>query len=396
LAGRVRALAIALVQALGFAGLFRLGPVLLGCAALGALGVIRGGLMSLRARIEDVRTSFRGIVRSPTLMAAGGLGFVAWLRALATRDVSWDGIVYHLTYPAVWIRHGGFVAFDAPGIWDQYESFPKGAEALYALAMLPLSADDLTYFVHAPLWLGTGYALYATARRIGCDERLARVAAACAMTTPALATFLGPGNIEIPVAFAITAATSAATRTIVAREPSALTPCVLALSLGASLKVTSLAYLPLGVLVLLACMRTAPGRECLRYAAWGAALGLLVAAPWYLNNLVRCENPLYPAALPGVTQGPAAGTLANAWIVRESSVIAQRVAGDVVASLATAPWKVAYQGPGWLYLFTMLASTIMLVAVWPREKRGASETPRITVAAATCCFVAWALARTPK
>jgi hypothetical protein len=131
----------------------------------------------------------------------------------------------------------------------------------------------------------------------------------------------------------------------------------------------------------------------------------VVAAPWYVNNLMQCSNPLYPAALPGASEGPAAGTLANAWIVRESSVVAQRVFGDVLESLATAPWKAAYQGPGWLYLFAMLASTVAAVLLWFLAQRitpeassatspassGNANVSSMRIAAATFTALAWAL-----
>lgn len=353
--------AIALVQALGFAGAFRVGPVLLAALSCGALGALWTARVPRPSTLSsDLRHGLRVLLASPPLLAAALLGLFLTQRALALPELSWDGLTYHLTYPAFWVQHGGFGRFEAGGVWEQYESFPKGGEALFALAMLPLHSDYLVHAVNAPLWAGTGISVRASALRLGAGTRAADVSALLVLGCPALSAYVSPAYVEVPMTFAFCVALNAAARALVARDAGALAPMWLALGLAAAIKTTALAYVPLGVLVTLFAMRDLGARTCSRALALGLCFASAVAAPWYLHNALQCENPLYPASLPGVERGPAAGTLANVWAVRETSVLSQAALGDVLDHLAASPWKVRYPlGPGWLYL----ASSCLCIAL---------------------------------
>ena len=75
-------------------------------------------------------------------MAAVLLGAFLACRGLALPELSWDGWTYHLTYPAHWIQTGSFDRFEAGGVWEQYESFPKAGEAVVFLAVVPFQAGE--------------------------------------------------------------------------------------------------------------------------------------------------------------------------------------------------------------------------------------------------------------
>jgi hypothetical protein len=350
-------LAIALVQLAGFASAFHTLPITLAAVSCGGLALRHGVRAELSLLRADLRQGLCAVRRSPPLWAAGLLGMYLAIRGLQLPELSWDGLTYHLTYPALWLQTGGFARFEAGGVWEQYESFPKGGEALFALAMLPFHADHFVHWVNLPLWVGTGCALRCAALRMGVGRLAADSCAVLALGCPALSAYVTPAYVELPAAFGISAALAAALRLSAARQPAALLPLWLALGLGAAVKITGLAYLPLGLLATLLAMRALTPAACVRPAAQGVALAAFVAAPWYLHNLVQCDNPFYPAALPGATQGPAAGTLANVWAVTESSVLAQNALADVLEHLARPPWQVRYPlGPGWLYLAALPAS----------------------------------------
>jgi hypothetical protein len=373
--------AAALVEALGLVGWLRPWPLLAASAFAAGVSLACGARRDLAARVEDVRAGIRAVRRSIALKATCALGVALSVRALALREVSWDGLLYHLTYPAVWLQRGGFTAFEAPGVWEQYQSFPKGGETLFALAMLPFGSDGLVYFVQPPLWLATGVAVRATALGLGASRQTADFAVLCALACPGLAAYVAPANLEVLVAFVGCAAIAAASRALRARDPHALASLWLALCWGAAIKITSLAYLPLGVLVTLFCLRSQPLAACAKQSVRGLALGIAVMLPWYLDNLVRCGNPLYPAGLPWAQTGPAAGSLANAWALRESSVMAQHSLTQTIDALARAPWHVRYAGPGWLLLWVAPLSAVSAVLGALRAPRSARLRAALILAA---------------
>jgi hypothetical protein len=134
-----------------------------------------------------------------------------------------------------------------------------------------------------------------------------------------------------------------------------------ACGVGVAIKLTSLSWLPWPILCALFVARHEPG-PALRYGALGALAGGLCALPWYAHNVAICSNPIYPAALPGFSSGPGAGSLAAAWAMRESSVLAQASWGMVLDYLLIPPWHSRYPlGPGWLYPAVVVALPLLLL-----------------------------------
>jgi hypothetical protein len=462
------ALAVAIVQALGFAGVLRIEVAVgaaFGCGALGAWWSARSRLTDERPAVEaDLVRGLHAIRSSPALFAAALLGVFLAQRGLALPELSWDGLTYHLTYPSFWIQTRGFGRFEAGGVWEQYETFPKGGEALFALAMLPFHSDLLVHAVNVPFWAGIGIAVRAVALRLGAHARAADLSALLVLACPALSAYVTPAYVEVPMTFALCVALSAAARAllplrmhahvanassnpnpnpsrnlsykpslnpnaheperaheyapslrhpeghaheharpgqrhehahslspkITAHEVRALTPMWLGFGLAAAIKVTALAYLPLGLLATLFVMRAINARDCLRPCAIGLLLAAVVASPWYLHNIVQCSNPLYPAGLPGAQDGPAAGTIANVWAVRETSVLSQAALGDVLDHLSAAPWKVRYPlGPGWLFLGALTAAWILIAWILARARN-----PHTTLTPAHAALVLMVLALT--
>jgi 4-amino-4-deoxy-L-arabinose transferase-like glycosyltransferase len=395
------AIGVTLVQTLGFAGQLRVGVVVAAAVGCGALSSAMTRAARDRARLLalDLRAGVAAVKASLPLTAAAVLGGLLACRGLSLPELSWDGLTYHLTYPAFWLQTASFGRFEAGGVWEQYESFPKGGEALFFLAMLPFHADYFVHWVNLPLWIGIGIAVRAAASRVGCSTRAADVCAAIAIGCPALSAYVTPSYVEVPMTFALSVALAAALRALIARDAGALAPMWLALGLAISIKVTALAYLPIGLLVTLVAMDALTPRVCLRATAWGVLLASAVALPWYVHNVVQCDNPLYPAGLPGASDGPAAGTLKNVWAVRESSVLSQAAVTDVLDHLAKAPWRMRYPlGPGWLFLGALPASIVLSLYVLLRVRRASRSAGHMPAlggtARASALFAAFAFALT--
>jgi len=357
------AVLIVVVQSLGFGGALTPGRVALGCAVLGGAGWVLDR-RALAARSAALIGAGLSALRPP-----GPLWLVALLagwhvaRALTWPDLSWDALTYHLTYPAFWLQEGGFGRFEAGGIWDQYESFPKGGEALFFVALAPLGHDGVVGLVNLPLWLGTGAAIKGAAQRLGCSARAGDGCAALALLSPMLSAYVAPAYVEVPTAFAFAVALSAGARALRAADSAALVSLGLAVGLAAAVKSTGLALAPFALIAALGCARRGRLGACTRRAAIGLGLALLVAGPWYASNAWLCGNPLYPAPLPGASAGAAAGSLASAWAIAEGSVLRQGILGAVIEHLARPPWRVPYPlGPGWLYLLALPGCAVLGLA----------------------------------
>jgi 4-amino-4-deoxy-L-arabinose transferase-like glycosyltransferase len=366
------AVLIGVVLSLGFSGALSAGSVALGCALVGGTcGALDG--RALPTRLSALAAAGLDALRRPgPLWLVAGLAAWQVARALSWPDLSWDALTYHLTYPAFWLQEGGFGRFEAGGIWDQYESFPKGGEALFFVALAPLGHDGAVGLVNLPLWLGTGAAVKGAAQRLGSSARAGSWCAAIALLSPVLSAYVTPAYVEVPSAFAFAVALSAGARAVRGADSSALVPLGLAVGLGAAVKTTGLALAPFAVLAALGCARRAAPAACLRCAAVGFGLALLVAGPWYASNAWLCDNPLYPAPLPGASEGPAAGSLASAWAIAEGSVLRQAKLGEVLAHLAAPPWQVPYPlGPGWLYLLVLPGWAVLGLAFARGERTGA-------------------------
>ena len=360
---------MAAVTGLGFARVLAAWSLALVCA----VGAVAVALLWRRAGLAALReTCVAGLT---TLRRPGPLWwvavFAAWsvARALAWPDLSWDALTYHLSYPAFWLQEGGFGRFEAAGIWDQYESFPRGGEALFFAALAPLGHDGLVGLVNLPLWLGTGAALKGAAQRLGCSGRAGDWCAALVLLSPVLSAYVTPAYVEVGSAFAFALALGAGARAVTAGDARALIVLGLALGLACAFKATGLALVPFAAIAVLACARRAPLAACARAAAIGVALALLVAGPWYASNAWLCANPLYPAPLPGASDGPAAGSLASAWAIADGSVLRQAALGIVFDHLVAPPWKVPYPlGPGWFYLLAFPACFALTLAFARRER----------------------------
>ncbi|HET6332286.1 MAG TPA: hypothetical protein VFG30_03700 [Polyangiales bacterium] len=386
----IAGLGVAVVQGLGFAGVLGTRNVVLAAVSCGVFG-----FASRRAReraamlLADIRAGVSATQSSLPLAAASALGLLLACRGLWLPELSWDGLTYHLTYPAAWLQTGSFDRFEAGGVWEQYESFPKAGEALFFLAIVPFHADHFVHWVNPVLWLGIAIAVRAAALRLGVRRLAADASAVLAIACPALSAYVTPAYVEVPMTFALCVALTAALRALIAKDAGALAPMWLGLGLGAAIKMTALAYLPLGLLVTLFTLRALTPRQCARSAGWGLLLAAVVALPWYLHNLVHCGNPLYPAGLPGASDGPGAGTLANVWAVRESSVLSQAAVLDVLDHLAKPPWKVRYPlGPGWLFLGALPLCLALSFWVWLRAR---AKAPAILAGLAVALSVLYAV-----
>lgn len=288
------------LQVFGFAGALRAGLVLLVGAAV--WGMVPRGRVEVPA--PDAAGRGPGAWLAPAAIAAAALA-VQLGRALAKVPVEWDGLTYHLFFPAHYLQVGGIVPLAMGRPIDQAAFYPQNAELLHALLMAFVSSDLL---VAGSMVAWTGLAGIVTgrlARDLGASPAAAAVAGALTATLPALLSRAASSYVEPLLTFAVVAAVLFTKRALEAEAGNqrVVTGAIagLAIGLAAGTKFTALPWLAaLGACLLLGL---ASGRAGMRRgaaaAAWVAGAAL-PAAGWLVRNALVAGNPIYPAPLLGL------------------------------------------------------------------------------------------------
>jgi len=355
--------AVVLVQVLGFAGALAPLPLAVGIAlaavAAAAAGRGRGPVPPVRREARD------GAALAVALAAALALAPVA-ARALLTVPTEWDGLTYHLFYPATWLQQGSLapVAFGPPH--DQTALYPANGELVHALLMAFVRSDLLVASGMVAFAVLFGVAVAALARAEGAGAAAATAAGALAATTPALASRAASSYVEPLLDFALVAALLLTRRALAepARAPGAAALAGLAAGLAAGTKLTALplaAWLGVALAGGLAFARV-PWRRTLAAGALYAGGATLTGGAWYVRNLALAGNPFFPAPWLGLPH------LERAGLVWEGSSLAERwrelardgLLGDALFALP--PARLPAMSLGWaqLVLLPLAAAGIVL------------------------------------
>jgi hypothetical protein len=379
------ALALLAITALGFAHMLSVRALGLVCAVGCGVAWRAAGSAALRALRVQLLAARAALRESPLAYVWVALGVLLACRGLAQVPVAWDSLTYHLAYPAHWIREHGFSPFEGGGMWEQYESFPKAGEALFWLAMAPFRSDAIVNLVNLPFWFGIALAFRCAARQLGASARAADAWVTPLLLHPTLSAYVTPAYVELQTAFYMLAAVALALRA--RTDLRALPLLLLAVCLALATKITALAWLLPLALYALVLVRVHGARPVLRaLRAAPCLLGLAVALPWYVDNVVRCDNPVYPAALPFAASGPAAGSLALSRTLTSSSIARIGNYDELLALLVEPPWQVKYPlGPG--AMLPAIGLALLLMMPFVRDVRLWRRVLGLCSAAAFLCLI---------
>ena len=276
--------------AIVFAGLTLGGLHLIGIVAylcLFAAGAIASGFLVLRDFPAEppARAPFSvALVLVPLLACVVAVGL---LRSPLTL---YDGLSYHLVFPARWLQQSSLSIIQTP-FSDPAQAYqPGNGELFFLWLMLPFHGDLLARIGQLPFLLLAGMALYGVARRSG-------VAPQHAVYAPTL-LFLARPVVEQAVGADVDLVCAAMFVTslylgLVAVDSDRRRDWALwgvALGLYAGSKYLAIVYL--GVLLLLPLVR-----GIRRRALWSLPGLALFALPWYVRNWVIAGSPLYPSSL---------------------------------------------------------------------------------------------------
>lgn len=297
--------------ALGWLGLFTPGGVGLAIVSASLLLVV-GSRTPLARLWPDLRDLLLGpwvvardawrlgdrLVPLALALTAAVLGWTTLLTYLAP-STSWDGMWYHDSMVGFAVQHRGFAWVELPRDATQViNGYPRLIETIAAAFVV---TSDATW-IELPSILAfpaLGAALFTLAQNAAAWRR-GNVLFACAfLLSPAIAFELRSTYVDVPIDFLLVTALAAITRPRL--RVADLGIAALAVGMLAGAKSTAAVLVPL--LAIVALVRTAVAPE-LGWKRWiphlaGATLVLLCAAPIYLRNFERTENPFWPLTLEG-------------------------------------------------------------------------------------------------
>jgi hypothetical protein len=295
-----------------------------------------------------------------------GCTLILALLAALTPPTDWDGLFYHLTWPA-WALDAGRIG--PPPVLVPHFSFPGLMESLFLMAMALLDdvAAKLVHWVFAFLLGGLVYRL--TKRHINAELGWAAVVALYA--TPMVGVLAGWAYNDLALAFFQLAALYGV---LTARSQSDRRWLVLAgvfAGLAMGLKYTSVVC-PVILVLLIArdgVQQRRSWRDSLGRVVLFAGVALLVASPWYVRNWIFVGNPVYPFAY-SVFGGAGWNQWLAGWYVQAGTGLGggagQILALPVTLTLGLRDMNYFDGRTGPLYLAALPA--ILVIAVFDRRK----------------------------
>ncbi len=367
LGAAVLAFVPAILALVGWLRPWPLGVVLVVASGAGLVAAGRHGRALLAALPRPPRAVGWLVFLAAALVVAG----------LSAPPIFFDSLNYHLAFPALWLRHGGFV--QRPD--DFYSYYPAAVGMLYSYP-LALVGPWATRAVHA--WLGLVAALTAgSLAGRAADERAAAWAVALFALTPAVLDAAGYALSDLGVAAWAGAALWLVLDDGGWRHRPVATGALLGLLTATAVDAKYLALVTVAVPVAAAMAVALAGgraerRHVSRLLIAGAVAAGLVLAPWLGRNTAWTGNPLYPY-LRAELGGPPAGISVAAEIGRDPGD--DGPAATILAALTALPVRTfsplqvaAVLGPLWLLL---LPAAALLPGGW-RWRTGALWTAALT------------------
>lgn len=291
LGGGVMAIA---VFGLGHAHLLKTIPsFLLVGIGLAALGFGRLKVADTPApRLERARHALRFDPIAALAFTGVAIAFLlAFVIALAPPTAR-DALVYHLATPKAYVVANGII--ETP--WNVLSYSPFATEMLFTLGLV-VGPDTTTNLVH----LGFGVALvvfvFVVGRRTTDSVRWAAVASVIVASVPSVIWNAGIAHNEMWLGLALTIACLSIGKWFETREDRLLLWCGAAMGVALSGKHTAMLLAPILALVVLLRVRSLERSEqnrTLRMAVVAGLVAIVFPLPWYVQNVARTQNPLYP------------------------------------------------------------------------------------------------------
>ncbi len=283
-----------LVLAVGLLGYLK---VWVGIALLALLAVLGArGIARLVRQLPAAVTTFGGLrwgalPLSLFFLTAGSLTLIGALAPSAGLD--YDGLVYHLSIPKLYIAHGGIY----PIPWLSHSNFPFTLEMLYLLGLLLRDQSLAKLFHFGCGWLGV-CAIFAFGRRWW-SARAGWLGAAIFAAIPIVGWQMMSAYNELSFALYAFLAVYALARWLEGRREGAgggwlwVAAIMCGLAMGVKMLAAAVLLFAAGALIWAIARGAIPARAVTRVVGF-AAVALAVASPWYLKSYWWTGNPVYP------------------------------------------------------------------------------------------------------
>ncbi len=199
LATLVCAQIIVIVAGLGLAGALSVTTIVAVPAIVTALGVIRLGWRGAQADLAKAALRWQQETSRAKALVSEAAVWPAWLgvgvallalgaRALSQPPLTFDDLMYHLAYPADWMRSG---RLDTPHVAWCVPTIPYyglNSELMYFWLLAPLRSDVLAKVAQLPAMLLLSLAVYTASRTLGAGRRESALVAFLPWSNPSLVT----------------------------------------------------------------------------------------------------------------------------------------------------------------------------------------------------------------
>jgi 4-amino-4-deoxy-L-arabinose transferase-like glycosyltransferase len=299
-----------------------------------------------------------------------------------TPPISWDGLFYHLTGPALYIAQEQIAPLD---INIPHLAFPSLMEMLFGLAML-LRGDGAAKLLHLAYGLLLAALVYRLSRRWQGREA-AGWSLLLLAAMPMVAVLAAWAYNDLALAFYQLATLYALLAWQESRRWGWLMVGGILSGLALGLKYTAFPLPLVGLVYLFWLSRTGETRFFGKNLVSYAALTGLVALPWYLRNWAFTGNPVYPF----IFEGRNWDEFRSAWYAHAGTGIGWQPLSILVlpVTMTLGLRDVNYYDGRMGPLFLALAPALMWLAwrAWRRKERS----PRCQARALGCllgCFAA--------
>lgn len=268
------------------------------------------------ATLAIVRFGRNGKGMAPGIAAVGLIILLFALLTAFMPPFSYDALLYHLAVPKMFVEQHGFVV--VPTIAQA--GFPFTVEMLYTLCLL-FGSEAGAALLHLSFGVLTVLAVWSfTARWF--NTRAAWFAVAAFLSASEVTHWAPAADIDLALACYCFLSLCAIFAWLSGRQSAVLVVGAALAGIALGIKYTAAATLVVLVLLVLYADGWQPRRlwRAGTFACGLAAVALLVAAPWYIKNLLIFHDPFYPllasphldavlAPLQVATAAPARGVL---------------------------------------------------------------------------------------
>lgn len=240
--------------------------------------------------IQAEKTKFSFAVKA-MLYPAGLLTIFATALYLPLSPSSWDAMTYHIYIPCRWVQEQ--MIFHVPTVFSDISSAfaPLNWELFNAGIMVLLKADEFLKVPGILLLIISGLAVSLVSRRLGAGQFSSAAAGAFFIVVPPIFENAFSCCADIPLTAFLLISFYGSISYIVEKKDSSAWLAFATGGLAVGMKTIGPAYaLP----VLATTFFVAAGRKNWKMIFFSVPLVMLCGGCWYIENLVRYGNPLFP------------------------------------------------------------------------------------------------------